>query len=136
MSLCRICDYDGICHYYSNHNIDHYHHRGAHTSTPVDSQLSCHYSTHRIMNSSTLCQRTCTTPECVMLAADVLSSMNMAADPCEDFYEYASMNTGLYIDIFCLSEPQFIYRWGLGGQKSFTCWEISIHSSRPDDPGE
>lgn len=32
---------------------------------------------------------TCTTPECVKLAATVLSNMDTSVDPCEDFYNYS-----------------------------------------------
>ena len=31
----------------------------------------------------------CTTPECVRAAGDIISAMDLTADPCEDFYRYA-----------------------------------------------
>ncbi|KAJ8318362.1 hypothetical protein KUTeg_003453 [Tegillarca granosa] len=34
-------------------------------------------------------RQTCTSPGCLRLAAEILSRMNTAVDPCEDFYEYS-----------------------------------------------
>ena len=31
--------------------------------------------------------QTCLTPECIKVSADILSSADMSADPCTDFYQ-------------------------------------------------
>ena len=35
-------------------------------------------------------QSRCLSPECIMLSASILSSLDRSQDPCENFYEFAS----------------------------------------------
>nr|AOT86840.1 putative endothelin-converting enzyme E [Petromyzon marinus] len=49
----------------------------------------------------------CTTWECVRAASDVLSSMDLAVDPCEDFYSYACGEWGRHNPL-----PSGTYQWG------------------------
>jgi endothelin-converting enzyme len=44
-------------------------------------------------------QEPCLTPSCIGLAANVLDSLNMAYDPCENFYDFACAQVSLPLGI-------------------------------------
>ncbi|GJJ72078.1 hypothetical protein EMPS_04435 [Entomortierella parvispora] len=59
--------------------------RIAHWIVAIGAALQC----VQALNSSYSIQAVCTTEQCVLTAADILRDMNIQADPCQDFSEFA-----------------------------------------------
>jgi hypothetical protein len=65
-------------------------------------------------------QRPCLDPDCIILSASILTSLDATQDPCENFYEFASqsavcksVNASFSDDCLC--------RWRLAEGKPVTC---------------
>ncbi|KAF8654168.1 hypothetical protein AX16_003697 [Volvariella volvacea WC 439] len=78
---------------------------GASTTTEVSTTISTSTQTSTVTETQTSVTTTtvglpgptppsrdqpCLTPECIVLAGTILSSLDMAQDPCENFYDYAN----------------------------------------------
>ncbi|CAH1389312.1 unnamed protein product [Nezara viridula] len=50
----------------------------------------------------------CTSPECIHSASNLLQSMNLTADPCDNFYKFACDNWRVE---HVMSEPRFLNNW-------------------------
>lgn len=50
----------------------------------------------------------CTSPECIHSASNLLQSMNLTADPCDNFYKFACDNWRVE---HIMSEPRFLNNW-------------------------
>ena len=59
--------------------------------TTVPEKVSVHgFKTHQCLIISW--QELCFSPQCIVLSASVLSSLDVTQDPCENFYDFASMS--------------------------------------------
>ncbi|OWT41367.1 endothelin-converting enzyme [Cryptococcus neoformans] len=59
------------------------------TKTDTQTETATATTTHIGQPTGTPAPSICLTPECVKLAASILSALNTSADPCDDFYQFA-----------------------------------------------
>ena len=55
----------------------------------------------------------CNTPDCVVAAHSLIQNMDLTADPCEDFYQYACGNFEKRVSLptFCLQNLRNFSLW-------------------------
>ncbi|EIW70025.1 hypothetical protein TREMEDRAFT_29362 [Tremella mesenterica DSM 1558] len=60
------------------------------TKNPITTTVSTNPTSSVPIPTGKPDRNVCITPQCVLLSAGILQSMNTTQDPCEDFYEYAT----------------------------------------------